>query len=275
MYCAVCDQPMCGGCVHERGTTSVCPTCVRVPQETTAPRRAATKAPIATLVLVLACLAVFIYDQLYGGRAFVAGTGPHQVGPETIEGLGELTFFGPSLEFDGEWYRVFTSAFVHFSALHVGVNVLVIWQLGRLMEGSLGRLTFVVIFVAGVLGGSLGALLVEPDVQVAGASGGGFALMGAMAMVLVFSGKNVLRTSVGLMLTGMMLLSLMPPEQLSFLPPVSLGAHLGGAAVGIVAGLVVSLVRRWGRRARAAAPVLIAGLGYLSFLATVAATGSG
>lgn len=207
------------------------------------------------------CLAVFFYDSSVGG-ALTIGTGVERVGPSLVDGLGELVLYGPSLEFNGEWYRVFTSGFVHFGIAHVGMNMLVLWQVGRMIEGVFGALTFAVLFVAGVIGGSLGALLLEPDVPVGGASGAVFALLGATAVLQMLAGQNIFRTGLGPLLVINI--------ALSFLPFVSLGGHMGGLAMGVVAGAVIGLARRSGRNALAVAPVLVAALAFAGFVAIVA-----
>lgn len=213
-----------------------------------------------TVLLVATCLAIYFYDTAVAG-SWVLGNQVEQVGPTLVDGLGDFTLYAPSLEFNGEWYRTLTSGFIHFSIAHVGMNMLLLWQIGRMIEGVFGALTFATLFVAGVLGGSLGALIVEPETQVGGASGAVFALMGATAMLQLLAGQNVLKSGVGPLLVINV--------ALSFLPFVSLGGHLGGLAMGLMGGVVVGLARRRGPRALAVAPVVIAAFAMAVFLAIV------
>ena len=207
---------------------------------------------MATVFIIAVCVGVYVYD-VQASAGFAQST--------TGTGLGLLTLFEPSLEFDGEWYRLLTSGFVHFGLLHLALNMLVLGQLGRLIEGTFGSLTFATLFVTGVLGGSVGALLLEPDVQVGGASGAVFALMGATAAIQLLGGQNILRNGMAPLLAINI--------AFSFLPFVSLGSHLGGLAIGLVAGLVVGATRRYGARGLALAPVIIAALGFAAFAAAV------
>jgi membrane associated rhomboid family serine protease len=71
----------------------------------------------------------------------------------------------------GEWYRLISSGFVHFGVMHVGFNMLLLYQLGRLIEPVIGSLRFALLYCAALLGGSLGALLLSPDAATGGASG--------------------------------------------------------------------------------------------------------
>jgi len=246
----------------------LCPICVRQPNPIAAPatqqtpttagtRRpsaaARTHLPLATTAIILICSAVFAYDT-WSGSGWTMTTTVRTIGGVSIEGLGELSLYRPSLEFDGEWYRVFTSGFIHFNIVHLGLNMLVLWQLGRLIEGVFGALTFTTLFVTGVLGGSLGAIIIEPEHQVGGASGAVFALMGAVATLQLVAGQNVLKSGVAPLIAVNI--------ALSFLPFVSLGGHLGGLAVGLVGGVIVGVSRRVGPHALALAPSLVAALGF-------------
>ena len=79
----------------------------------------------------------------------------------------------------GEWYRLISCGFVHFGVMHVGFNMLLLYQLGRLIEPVIGSLRFALLYLAALLGGSLGALLLSPDAATGGASGAVFGLMAA------------------------------------------------------------------------------------------------
>ena len=228
-------------------------------------RRATTKErvnlPVITTVIIAVCAAIFFYDNMVVGT-WVQGVGVEQVGPQPVRGLGDLTLFADSLKFNNEWYRVLTAGFIHFSIAHLGMNMLLMWQVGRSIEGAFGALTFGTLFVTGVLGGSLGAVLLEPDAQVGGASGAVFALLGATAVLQTMAGHNIFKTGLGPLLVINV--------ALSFLPFVSLGGHMGGLAAGMASGLVIGVARRRGKQALWVAPIGIAALGFLAFLLTAA-----
>src|SRR5919201_750942 len=65
----------------------------------------------------------------------------------------------PLLVTDGEWWRLITSGFLHFGAIHVLVNMLALWLLGRDLEVVLGRGRFVAVYMLALLGGSVAGLL--------------------------------------------------------------------------------------------------------------------
>lgn len=220
------------------------------------------KLPIVTVLLIAASVAVFFNDTWTSGTLII-GDSLSTFEGESVFGLGDLTLYGPSIWFDGEWYRLLTSGFVHFSESHIGFNMLLLWVTGRMIEGNFGALTFSTLYVAGLLGGSLGALLIEPGSQAGGASGAVFALLGATAMLQHHAGRKVMSSGVGPLL--------LMNVALSFMPDVSLGGHLGGLVVGLASGWLMGTSRKRGHNALAVAPVIIASIGFAAFLASIPA----
>ena len=109
---------------------------------------------LVTFALMAVNIAVFIYvavkdpDSL-GGRSNVT--------QEQFDlGLNEFFFQ------DGrnDYYRLVTSGFLHFGIIHLAFNMLLLFQLGQLLERALGRVRFGLLYAAGLLGGSAGVLLV-------------------------------------------------------------------------------------------------------------------
>ena len=90
---------------------------------------------------------------------------------------------------DGEYYRLFTSMFLHFGPQHLGNNMLVLFVLGARLEPTVGRLRYLLIYLLGGIGGNLLCVFLElgsGDFAVsAGASGAVFAVMGAMIYAVI------------------------------------------------------------------------------------------
>jgi membrane associated rhomboid family serine protease len=140
-----------------------------------------------------------------------------------------------------------TAGFVHYGLLHLAFNMLLLWQFGAMLEPALGRVRFAALYVAALLCGSFGAVLLSPSALTAGASGAVFGLVGAAAIGLRRRGISVWDSGIG----GLLVVNLV----LTFaLPNISIGGHvgglLGGGAVGAAMldarpgrlGLVVALV---------------------------------
>lgn len=91
----------------------------------------------------------------------------------------------PGLVHEGEWWRVVTSGFLHIGPIHLVLNMLALWMLGRDLEVVLGRGRFLALYLVSMLGGAAAVMLFSaPEQQVAGASGAVFGLMGALVVVL-------------------------------------------------------------------------------------------
>ena len=130
---------------------------------------------------------------------------------------------------DGEWYRLVSAGFVHFGIFHIAMNMLLLYQLGRLLEPSLGTLRFGLVYTASLLAGSAGALLLSPDALTGGASGAVFGLMAAGVVGLRQRGVNPMQTGLGLTFVINLLITIA-------IPGVSIGGHFGGAIAGALCG---------------------------------------
>jgi membrane associated rhomboid family serine protease len=140
----------------------------------------------------------------------------------------------------------------------------VLWWLGTELEPALGRVRFGIVYFASVLGGSFGALLLEPDALTAGASGAVFGLMGAAVVVMRSQGLNPLQSQLGILIALNLVLSLRPG--------ISLGGHLGGFIAGIVAAALIVELR--GRLPQVVPPLLAAALGVGAFAGAIAVSSS-
>ena len=74
-----------------------------------------------------------------------------------------------------QYERMFTSGLIHLDWWHFAFNAFSLWSFGRLIELVYGRVTFLVIYLASILGGSLLSLFIhrrEAGYRALGASGG-------------------------------------------------------------------------------------------------------
>lgn len=145
---------------------------------------------------------------------------------------GRLLDTGPT-----EWYRLVSSGFVHYGIIHIGFNMFLLYQLGGMLEPTLGRVRFLLVYLTCLLGGSAGAMLLQPDGLHAGASGAVFGLMGLAAVGFQQRGINPMNTSIGSLLLLNLLITFV-------VPGISIGGHLGGAVAGAICALMVLSPRR-------------------------------
>lgn len=159
------------------------------------------------------------------------------------------------------WYRLLTSGFLHFGLIHIGLNMFFLYVLGPMLEPPLGRIRFLLLYLASLLGGSLGVVLLDKGGISGGASGAVFGLLAAAAIGQWRRGINPLSTGIG----ATLLLNLV----ITFaIPGISIGGHLGGIVAGSICGYFMLApgyqnVPRW---ATYVTPILV-GLG--SVVATV------
>ena len=140
-------------------------------------------------------------------------------------------------------WRIITSAFAHFGLLHIGFNMIALFQFGRVVEMVLGRARFVILYGLSLLGGSAAVLALAPaNSASAGASGAIFGVLAAYVTIGLILHLHVQDT---LAMGGLWLAAGF------FIPGLSWEAHLGGAAVGAVTALIVVRLAQ-ARRVRSA-----------------------
>jgi membrane associated rhomboid family serine protease len=140
----------------------------------------------------------------------------------------KLGLYGPAVH-DGQVYRLVTSAFIHFGLFHIGFNMVLLYRFGEMLEVALGRVRFGALYLAALLAGSFGALLLSPNALTGGASGAVFGIFGAVAIGLHQRGVDVWQSGIG----GLIVVELV----LSFvIPGIAIGGHIGGLVGGFLCG---------------------------------------
>lgn len=235
--CTRCATPACGDCLVSASIGSHCLSCVRdarPPATTRARDWNARQGILVTKILIAINIAVFIW--VITGDSGSIGFGDRPSDREIQLGLSRWLISEP----DG-WYRLVTAGFLHFGILHIAMNMILLFQLGQMLEDALGRTRFALLYFASLLGGSLGALVIQGGAGGlhGGASGAVFGLMAAAAVGLQRRGVNVFQTGIGATLVINLLLTFT-------IPGISVGGHLGGAAAGAVCGMVMLAPRRRG-----------------------------
>jgi membrane associated rhomboid family serine protease len=83
------------------------------------------------------------------------------------------------------WVTLFTSMFMHGGLLHLLGNMLFLWIFGNNIEDSMGRLRFIVFYLAGGLVALFAQTVIEPTstVPTIGASGAVAAVLGGYAIL--------------------------------------------------------------------------------------------
>jgi membrane associated rhomboid family serine protease len=93
---------------------------------------------------------------------------------------------------DGEYYRLITSAFLHYSLAHVALNMWALYAVGEALEIWLGRARFLALYFLSALGGGVLCYLASDlNSNTAGASGAVFGLFGAVFVVARRMNMNI------------------------------------------------------------------------------------
>jgi membrane associated rhomboid family serine protease len=163
----------------------------------------------------------------------------------------------------GDWWKLVTNGFMHDpnNIFHLLLNMYALFWLGRMIEPALGHARFVGIYVAALLCGSLGVLLLEPDARAVGASGAIFGLFGAALVMARNRNISLMQTGLLPVLALNLILTFLPGSHIAY------GAHLGGLLGGIVAAFVVEQLAR--RRAS-----MVPALAFCVVLSAAAVAGS-
>lgn len=141
--------------------------------------------------------------------------------------------------FEGQWYRLLTSAFLHFGFPHLVNNMVMLICLGSYLERALGKIKYVILYLVTAVGSSFISMvhmLQTGDIGVsAGASGAIFGIIGAL-LYLVIRNKGHFENLTMVRFLLMMGLSL----YYGFTTVgVDNAAHVGGLVIGFVMGILL------------------------------------
>jgi membrane associated rhomboid family serine protease len=220
--CSACGRPICPDCMTTTSVGMRCPECARERTRVRHFRAGAVETPLVTYALIGINVAVAVV-------AFVAGGKGAGLGNDFIHRDGELS---RATIAHGDVWRLVTSGFIHAGFLHLAINMFLLYILGSLLEPVVGRLRFGLIYAVSLLCGSFGALLLEPNQPVVGASGAIFGILGAAIIVLRTRGISPMQSGLGLWLLFLLLFTFTTSG-------ISIGGHLGGLAGGALAAIVM------------------------------------
>ncbi len=149
--------------------------------------------------------------------------------PDLIYTLG----LQPAIWLEKPW-TLLTNLFIHGSMWHIAANMLTLYFFGRYLSMMIGDTRFLIVYFLGGIIGNFFYILLEPSGPTAiGASGAIFAVAGVLTLmapklrVFIFPIPAPLPLWVAV-IGGFVILS--------FFPNVAWQAHLGGLALGLVAG---------------------------------------
>jgi membrane associated rhomboid family serine protease len=235
--CSSCGRPICPDCMTPTPVGMRCPECSKQRTKVRTLRTPSDE-PIVTYVLIAVNVLAFL-GSLAGGGA-VASRGGGSV-------IDNGALFGPAIQ-DGDYWRLVTSGFLHAGFIHIAFNMYLLYILGTMLEPAIGRTRFIVLYFTSLLGGSLGALVIQPDTLTVGASGAVFGLMGGAVVMMRARGFDPMASGIPALIGLNLLITFV-------FPGIAIGGHIGGLVAGVVAAYVLVDL---GERARSmAVPILV------------------
>lgn len=159
-----------------------------------------------------------------------------------LQSVGVITSsqFGMNAELvrKGDYYRLFTAAFLHGGVLHLLCNMYSLYVVGTQLETVLGKVKLLVIYIISIIASSLLSGVINGNsVMSVGASGAIFGLLGA----LVYFGIHF-----RLYLGNAIIYQILPVVAINLFigfstPGIDNWAHIGGLVGGYLAGMIVGV----------------------------------
>jgi len=136
-------------------------------------------------------------------------------------------------------WRMLASNYVHIGIIHIFFNMWCLWNLGLLAERMFDRWSYLLIYTASGIAGSLASLWWHPGGIGAGASGAIFGLAGGLIAVLYLGKLPIAKDALKPTLKSLIMFA---AYNLFFglAPGIDNSAHLGGLAAGLGLGAVLA-----------------------------------
>jgi membrane associated rhomboid family serine protease len=182
--------------------------------------------PFATLTFILFTSAIYLFQIIASSSG--NGTFIYQLGGNVWE-----------LTKNGDYYRLFTAMFIHANFFHFGMNMFVLWLLGRLVEPHYGYYrTISILIFSGIAGNILSAYTHNYPGYSIGASSAVFGILGS-GIIMLSIYKHKFPKTVRKQLLNNFIFMLIINFLIGFsIKVIDNSAHMGG----FVGGIAISLV---------------------------------
>jgi len=199
------------------------------------------------------------------GAVFVlmVARGVHPLAPAPAALVAWGARFGP-LTTGGQGWRLLTATGLHAGAVHLVLNLVVLWEIGPSAERLVGAWGFLVAYLLAGVAGSLASVILHPTLVCAGASGSIFGLFGLVLGVLR-SGRTRLPAPLAQRLRrgAHWFIGCNVVFGLA-VPGIDLAAHLAGLGAGFLCGLALARPLTFeGRALRGRTALTVAAVGAL------------
>jgi len=163
--------------------------------------------------------------------------------PSVLQAIRWGADFGP-LTLSGQWWRLFTSMFVHFGFFHIALNTWCLRNLAIALEPMMGRLAFSITYLFSGLAASVVSTAWNPWRASAGASGAIFGIAGAFVSYLVLKKAAIPASLVRQNLRSLAVFILLNLSIGAASGHIDNSAHVGGLAAGLIIGALIPRIAR-------------------------------
>ncbi len=178
-----------------------------------------------TYILIALNVAIYIIGAIIGGNAL-------ETGDNFVWEWGQVN---GRVMFEGAYWQLITSIFVHANIYHLTGNMLFLLIFGLRGEEIFSLPEYLTIYIVGGLVGNLLSLVFGPVFISVGASGAIFAMFGAC---VIYTRRAVRQSIVGALVFAFFLFFINTGEGVNIL------AHFGGLAFGLVLGYILASRRK-------------------------------
>lgn len=191
--------------------------------------------PYITMAVIAVNIIVFAVMSIFGNTLDAQYMAEHGA------------MYPPYVAENGQYWRLFTSMFMHFGLMHILNNMVMLGAVGRIVEIAMGHVRFLIAYiVAGICGGALSyaVMLHNNDYAVsAGASGAIFGMVGALVWIVIVNRgfyEGISRQQVIFMVILMIYYGVSTSG-------VDNWDHLGGLAGGFIISIVLYRKKRYNK----------------------------
>lgn len=138
----------------------------------------------------------------------------------------------------GEYYRLFTSMFMHFGISHIMNNMLILFILGDNLERALGHIKYLIFYLLCGVGANVASMVINlgeyQNIVSAGASGAIFGVIGGLLYAVLINRGRLEDLS-----TRQLVVVIACSLYFGFVSTgVDNAAHIGGLIIGFVMGAI-------------------------------------
>ena len=146
---------------------------------------------------------------------------------------------GYSVVIKGELYRLVSSIFLHSGGMHIIMNMLSLYMVGKMVERLFSKTAYLSLYFISAFVGSFASIYMHLDGVAVGASGAIFGLFGALAG-FVFVHKNRMGAQFKAFMKDFGIILLINLGIGFAVPSIDVSAHVGGLVAGVVGGFVIA-----------------------------------